>query len=130
MKTYFIDTNYLLRLFIGTSNPQFPTVYALFENAAEGKVRLVTSVIVFFEFYWVLSSFYKQNKPACVGFLYRMLKMDFLEIHEKDMVFTAVELFAKTSLELEDCFNIVFAKKLGKAEFATFDKKILKQWKR
>ncbi|MFA5770598.1 MAG: PIN domain-containing protein, partial [Patescibacteria group bacterium] len=62
MKSYFIDTNYFLRLLLRDDEKQFEEVYSVFQQAVNQKVKIYTSVIVFFEIYWVLSSFYKKNK--------------------------------------------------------------------
>lgn len=126
MKSYFVDANYILRLLLRDNKEQFDVVYKLFKDASLGEKKLFTSQIVFFEIYWVLVSFYKQNKNACADYLLNILKMNFLEIQEKEILFEAVSLFKESNLGLEDCFNISYLKKFPDAEFATFDKKLLK----
>ena len=55
----FIDTNYFLRFLLKDNEKQFIEVKKLFEKAILGEIDLYTSLIVIFEIYWVLSSFYK-----------------------------------------------------------------------
>ena len=126
MSTYFIDTNYFLRLFLKDNSHQFKKVYSLFQQAIEQKVILMTSTIVFFEIYWVLSSFYKKNKQKCSLFLQKLLAMEFVEIENKEILIQALKLFQKTALELEDCYNIAYYQNNSLDNFSTFDKKITK----
>jgi len=124
MKSYFIDTNYFLRLLLKDDKKQFDTVYSLFQRAVNQEIQIITSIIVFFEIYWVLSSFYKKNKLKIVEYLKKILKMDFLEIENFHVLQETLILFENHTLDLEDCYNIAYAKNLETDEFATFDKKI------
>lgn len=124
MKSYFIDTNYFLRLLLKDNKKQFEEVYSIFQQAVDHEVRMYTSVIVFFEIYWVLSSFYKKNKTKTINFLDKILGMDFLEIENRQILQETLFLFKTRNLDLEDCYNMAYAKNLGVDEFSTFDKKI------
>jgi predicted nucleic-acid-binding protein len=126
MKSYFIDTNYFLRLLLKDNKQQFRKVYELFQKAIGGEIKIFTSVVVFFEIYWVLSTFHKQNKQKNINYLEKILKMEFLEIENKEILIKALNLFKQFSLDLEDCYNIAFFKQFSLSNFATFDKKILK----
>lgn len=125
MKSYFVDTNYFLRLFIKDNGDQYDTVYDLFKQAIEGRVHLSTSVVVFFEIYWVLSSFYNDDKKQAIGILRKVLQMDFLSIENKALLRASLELFEITSIEPEDCYNVIYLKSTSLSNFATFDKKVL-----
>lgn len=124
MKSYFIDTNYFLRLLLKDNEKQFDEVYSIFQRAVNQEIKIITSTIVFFEIYWVLSSFYKKNKLKIVTYLKKILKMDFLEIENRHVLQKTLILFERHALDLEDCYNIAYTKNLGTDEFATFDKKI------
>lgn len=126
MKSYFIDTNYFLRLFIKESKKQYNNVYSLFKKAVENEVKLTTSVVVFFEVYWVLKSFYKKNKEKSSFYLEKILKMNFLEIESPEILLAAITLYKNFNLDLEDCYNIVYYKIKNIDEFASFDKKVLR----
>lgn len=123
--TYFVDTNYFLRLLIGEKTDQFQKVYALFVQALAGDVHLVTSCVVIFEIYWVLSSFYEKDKESCINALRKVLAMEFVDFPERNMLLEATQIFSETSLDLEDCYNIVFFRNTYQGTFATFDKKII-----
>lgn len=129
MKIYFIDTNYFLRLLLRDNETQFKQVYSLFQKAIAEKVNITTSVVVFFEIYWVLTSFYQKNKGLCTDYLDKILQMNFLEMENKELLSTALNLYTSSSLDLEDCYNLAYHLKNNLDKFASFDKKILKTLK-
>lgn len=77
MKSYFIDTNYFLRLLLKDDEKQFKEAYLIFQQAVNQEIKIFTSTIVFFEIYWVLSSFYKKDKLKIIKYLKKILKIDF-----------------------------------------------------
>jgi predicted nucleic-acid-binding protein len=124
MKAYFIDTNYFLRLLLKDDEKQFNKVYLTFQQAVNQEIKIFTSTIVFFEIYWVLSSFYKKNKLKIIKYLKKILRMDFLEIENRLTLQQTLVLFDQYNLDLEDCYNISYAKYNDADKFLTFDKKI------
>lgn len=126
MDRYFVDTNYFLRLLLKDNEKQFKEAYSLFQKAIHQEVKLFTSIIVFFEIYWVLLSFYKHNKQKCVYYLEKILKMRFIEIERREILEAALDLFKKDLPDLEDCYNIALASNLGILKFASFDKGLKK----
>lgn len=126
----FIDTNYFLRFLLKDINNQHLAAEALFLSASEGKATLITSTVVFFEIYWVLSSYYGKNKAEIVDVLKKILNLNFIELEEREVLFNALSLFKKTNLALEDCYNICYAKERGVKSFKTFDKKLIKAFNR
>lgn len=124
----FIDTNYFLRFLLKDINPQHLEAKNLFLSASEGKTALITSIIVFFEIYWVLSSYYERNKTEAANVLEKVLSLNFIELEEREMLFRSLSLFRKTNLDLEDCYNVCYAKSKGIRSFKTFDKKLDKEF--
>ena len=122
----FVDTNYFLRFLLADNKEQFEEVKSLFGQAAEGRVKLFTSIIVYFEIYWVLSSFYKQNKIDTLNTLEKILEMEFVFLEEHEILGDALKIFANSNLSLEDCYNLAFAKSRSAKVFKTFDKKLSK----
>lgn len=125
----FVDTNYFLRFFLKDIKKQYIDAEALFEKSALGKIQLFTSIIVFFEIDWVLSSFYKISKEKVIVILEKMLKMDFIFIEWRDLLNMAVEIYKRSNLDLEDSFNLVYAQANNASSFATFDQKLLGKYK-
>lgn len=130
MKTYFVDANYFLRLLLKEDEKQFNQVYFLFQKAIKNEVKLCTSVVVLFEIYWVLSSFYKKNKPQVCQHLEKILMMSYIEIEKRETFTYALSIYEKNPLDLEDCYNLAIGEIFNVDEFASFDKKLLKYLKK
>lgn len=124
----FIDTNYFLRFLLNDISEQHNLVEKLFVRASEGKESLLTSTIVFFEIYWVLSSYYEKEKLEIVDVLQKILKLTFIELQEREVLLSSLNLFNETSLDLEDCYNLYFAKLEKVSSFGTFDKELEKEF--
>lgn len=123
----FIDTNYFLRFFLGEPYDQHQEAKALFQKAARGEVELATSIVVFFEVYWVTSSFYRLEKEKIAAFLQNILRMEFIKLENRVILTEAAVLFEKTSFGLEDAYNLVYAHSLRAKDFLTFDAKLKKK---
>ena len=129
MKVYFVDTNYILRLLLRDNESQFQTVFQLFEQAVDGKVLLISSVIVFFELYLVLSSVYKKDKISIVTHLNQVLGFNTIQFENQQTLEAALVLFEQNTIDLEDCFIIASAKQ-KKSILATFDQKAMTVFKK
>ena len=92
--------------------------------AADDKVKLLTSLIVIFEIYWVLASVYERDKAAIVAVLSGVLDFEFLVLKERELLRHALTLYGATNLDLEDSYNLTFAQKSQATDFKTFDKKL------
>jgi len=125
----FVDTNYFLRLILRDSNTQHDQAKKLFQEGAEGTKELFTSLLVMFEIYWVLASFYQKNKNEIIKVLQNILQMDFIQFKQKDCLNRALRIYKNENLDLEDCYNLIFAKNNKAKNFKTFDKKLAKRFK-
>ncbi|MBF8249850.1 MAG: PilT protein [Candidatus Levybacteria bacterium] len=126
----FIDTNYFFRFLFKDIRDQYAEVESLFLSSSEGKASLITSTVVFFEFYWVLKSYYEKNKPEIVRVLSEVLNFNFIVLEERKILSDALSLFRQNNLDLEDCYNLFYAKfrKVKSGEFKTFDKKLEREF--
>ena len=122
----FIDTNYFLRFLIKEDDKLHQEALRVITDAAEGRAKTGTSVVVIFEIYWVLSSFYQMDKAHVAGLLIKLLQMEFVNIENRNILAQAIDLYQKTPLDLEDSYNLFYAKQNGYEKFMTFDK-ILKK---
>jgi len=122
----FVDTNYFLRFLLADVTSQYVKAKKLFKEAATGKVKLTSSIVVFFEIYWVLGSFYEKKKEELVKVLENLLEMQFVNWENKKLLIRSVEIYKKTDLDFEDSYNLMFVefKKLKKV--ASFDVKFCK----
>ena len=122
----FIDTNYFVRFLLKDVPTQHEAVLKLFKEGTKGSKKLFTSAVVIFETYWLFGSFYEKTKSEVCDILKKVLSLHFIEIDQRDIVAEALEMYQNSTLDLEDCYNIVFAKLKKMTQFATFDKKLLK----
>ena len=113
-----------LRFLIKDVSSQHEKAANLFLEASQGKKKLFTSTIVVFEIYWVFISFYRKSKKETVDILEKVLSLRFIKINEREIIEKALKLYININLELEDCYNLVYAKENKMKQFATFDKKI------
>jgi predicted nucleic acid-binding protein len=125
----FVDTNYFLRFLLNDVESQHKIAKKLFVDGLDRKIQLATSLIVYFEIYRVLVSFYKKDKKEISKALRNILKLSFIKIPDREILFESLKVFDSTNFDLEDCFNIAYAKEYGAKEFMTFDQKLAKQFK-
>lgn len=123
----FVDTNFFLRFLLKDVSSQFLIARELFLRASRKEVKLTTTLLVFFEIVWVLRQSYSKNKIALINVLEKILKLN-IEIKEKKLLFQALNMFKKSTLTLEDCYNLAFSQQEVIEEFKTFDKKLLKSF--
>lgn len=125
----FVDTNYFLRFLLKDIEKQHLKAKELFLKGAEGQLKLFTSLVVIFEIYWVLTSFYQKKKEKVVKVLEEIFDLEFVEIENKEILKKALKLYKKTNLDLEDCYNLALAKKKRIKEFKTFDERLRRQFR-
>lgn len=124
----FIDTNYFLRFLLHDIESEHLVAKTLFEKGAKGEAELFTSLIVFFEIYWVLLSFYKKEKLELLKTLKDILKLNFIEFAERPLLEQSLNLLESFNFDLEDVYNVVYAHKNKAQEFASFDEKLKKKF--
>ncbi|MBI5452040.1 PIN domain-containing protein [Candidatus Gottesmanbacteria bacterium] len=126
----FVDTNYFLRFLLRDIKQQAKKAAELFERGALGKIQLFTSTIVFFEVYWVLSSSYAKKKSQVIPLLIDILSMDYIQFENGRLLAETLHIFEKSTLSLVDSFNLVYSQANNASSFATFDKKLSKEYKK
>jgi len=120
----FIDTNFFLRFFLKDIKAQYLKAKYVFIKGAKKEEELVTSTIVIFEVFWVLSSFYHYSREEVSKIIKDILKMTFIQINERFLLLEALDIFDKTNLSLGDSYDIAFSRALGIKVFKTFDIKL------
>lgn len=125
----YVDANYFIRLILKDIPEQYDQVYKLITSGAQGKTRLLTSTIAFFEVYWVLSSYYRISKPELAIALSTILQMNFVDLSEREILNQSLAVFGQSNLGLEDCYHLCYAKEFNSNSLATFDKKLKAKFK-
>lgn len=124
----FVDTNVFLRFLLEDNDRQSKEARLLFEQALEGKAIVFTSLIVYFEIYWLFISLFKKSREEVCTIFKNLLEMRFLIFAEHGIFETAIDIYQKTNLDLEDSYNLAYAKSNKAIEFKTFDKILLKKF--
>ena len=124
----FVDTNYFLRFLLKDVEKQHQEAKQLFLKGAEGQLKLFTSLIVIFEIYWVLNSFYQKKKEKVIAVLEKIFNLEFIKIERKKLLKKALKIYKKTNLDLEDCYSLSLAREMKIKEFKTFDTRLRREW--
>lgn len=124
----FVDTNYFIRFILKDEDSQYQIARTLFSSGAKEKTLLFTSTVVIFEIYWVLGHFYELPKRELVEVLAKIVAMPFLHLEERDYLSESIKIYSDTGLDLEDSYNLVYAKDHEAKKIATFDKKLQKHF--
>lgn len=123
----FVDTNYFIRFLLHDNENQYQESKQLFLDAADGKIDLTSSTVVFFEVVWVLRSVYGKDRTSLAKTLSQLLQLN-IGFEEKNILSKSIELFSENNLSLEDNYNLTFAKSKSIKEFKTFDLQLKKQF--
>ncbi len=126
----FVDTNYFLRYLVDDNSLQHSVATKFFETYSKMKKSLVTSALVFFEVFWVLTRYYQKPKLETIEIMQRLLsKMAFIKFDAKEILIKSLDRAAKGVISLEDCFNLEWAIAKDIKNLASFDKKLIREWK-
>lgn len=120
----FVDTNVFLRFLLADVETQQKEAKRLFAEAATGKIKLFTSIVVVFELYWVLTSFYEKQRDEAGRVLADVFAMSFIRFEQGDILRKAVGIYRTTNFDLEDAYNLAYARTEKADEFKTFDRKL------
>jgi len=126
MKKFFVDTNFFLRFLLKDIQNQHIQAKKLLLEGAEEKIELFTSLIVIFELYWVLTSFYQKNKKKVAKIILNILKLKFIDLEEREILIHALKIYSNSNLDFEDSYNLVYALTKKADKLATFDKRLEK----
>lgn len=125
MKSYCLDTNYILRFLLKDNSKQADTVEDLLIQASEKRVFCHVSLIVQMELIYVLHSFYQEEKKELIHILHNVYELLFVDFEKKALMIKALALYEKSSISIQDAYLITLSLE-QKMEFASFDKKALR----
>ena len=123
MKTWFIDSNVLLRFFTADDASQNKKARDLLQSAADGKVRLVCGPPVLFDVAWTLRSAYRVPPDRVLAALQALFALPGLELTDAAIVGEALTASALTGVEFADAYIAVSARASACDGVATFDAK-------
>ncbi|MBI5190999.1 MAG: type II toxin-antitoxin system VapC family toxin [Nitrospirae bacterium] len=123
----FVDTNVFVRYLTCDDEARAESVRKLLMKARDGKVRLVTNVMVMAELAWVLKSYYSQTDEVIAGLLTAVLDTEGLSVEDEDTVRDAVRLYALHGIDFVDAYIAAYMEGKGIKGLYSFDKKHMKR---
>lgn len=122
-KTQFVDTNIFLRYL--TQDPQrYKACLALFKQAEQNEVHLITSEAIIAEIVFVLSSpkHYNRSRQEIQLALSRLLLLSGLKVPNRNLYLRALAFYAKYALDFEDCLTIACMEQSEIAQLYSYDR--------
>lgn len=104
MKTWFVDSNVLLRFFTADDASQNERATALLKSAAEGEVRLVCGPPVLFEVAWTLRAVYRVPREHVLSALNMLFALPGLEFTDASIVGPALTSASLTGVDFADAY--------------------------
>lgn len=123
MKEEIIDTNVLVRFFVGDNKLQQKQAGSWFSQAQKGKRKLVIKSLVVAETCFVLESFYKKKRDEIADVFEVFLAQSWLIVEERD-VLLSLWVWYKDGLHFVDSYLLSWVKK-NNSSVVSFDKKLI-----
>ncbi len=99
----FIDTNIFLRAIVKEDEQTFNDCLSFLKTVSNGRIKAITSTLVFMEINFVLLSFYKFPKEKVQQILESILDLPHLKIVDVFDMREAIETYKKTKVKFIDC---------------------------
>ena len=125
MTTCFIDTNLFIRYLTNDDPKKADRVDRLLEQAANGKVNLMTAEMVLTEVVWVLESYYNLEKARIAEMLKTILSTPGLEVLNGRIVENALPYYSLQDIDFLDAYIVALMQKHKITGIYSFDKKHL-----
>ena len=125
MRSYFVDTNIFIRYLTNDDPVKADRVEKLLNEAAAGKVRLVTAEMVLAEVVWVLESFYGLKNVEIGSMVKAILATPGLEVLNSALVEKATEYYLAHNIDFVDGYITAVMDKHKISAIYSYDKKHL-----
>jgi uncharacterized protein len=123
MKSCFVDTNLFIRYLTNDDPKKADRVERLLNDAAAGKLRLVTAEMVLAETVWVLESCYGLKSGEVAPLVRAILATPGLDVTNAPLVTRALEHYEHRNIDFIDGYIAAVMEKQGITEIYSFDKK-------
>lgn len=119
----FVDTNVFLRFLTGDDPAKAEAVRQLFQRAADGEIRLTTSLLVVAEIVWTLESFYGLDKAAVAEKVEAIVAAPYVACPQADRVLQALDFYVDKNVDFIDAYHAFLLREDGPRCIATYDEK-------
>ncbi len=123
MNICFVDTNLFIRYLTNDDPVKADRVEKLLDEAANGRIRLVTAEMVIAEVVWVLESGYSLRNADIAPLVRGILATPGLEVFNSALVARAVELYSSANIDFIDGYIAAVMEHKGITELFSFDRK-------
>lgn len=123
MKEFFIDTNLFIRYLTNDDEDKASRVEGLLEEAAAGRVRLITAEMVMAETVWVLESVYRLKAAEIAPLIRAILATPGLEVINASLVEAALVHYETRNVDFIDGYIAALMEKRGLTGLYSYDKK-------
>lgn len=121
-----LDTNILVRFFIGDNVAQANKVYKIFKKAERENAELYVSTLVIVELIWVLEAVYKFERTEVLQTLTDLTSMPIFKFENISAIQSCISDAKTTTFDLSDLLIVYCAKVAGVQPMLTFDKQAAK----
>jgi len=118
-----LDTNVILRLLRADEPAHHAQARRLFEQAGEGKLRLVIPALVVAEVVFVLQGFYKLSRLEIAQLIRDLATTPGVVLPDMGVIMLAAELFGRHGIDFADAYLAALARESKTATLATFNKR-------
>ncbi|WP_435548308.1 PIN domain-containing protein [Desulfobacterium sp. N47] len=125
MKTYFVDTNLFIRYLTNDDPEKADRVEKLLNEAAAGKIKLVSAEMVMAEVVWVLESYYGLKNLEIGKMIKAILATPGLEVINGPLVERALEYYLSYDIDFIDGYIAAVMSRKNIKEIFSYDKKHL-----
>lgn len=130
MKNCFMDTNLFIRYLTNDDPAKADKVENLLDEAARGKLKLITTEMVMAEIVWVLESAYALKNSDIAPLVRGILATPGLEVINAPLVTRAVELYESANIDFIDGYIAAIMEQRGITELYSFDRKHISRIKK
>jgi predicted nucleic acid-binding protein len=124
--SFFVDANIFLRYLAGDDPTKAERCLALFRSAEQGDVNLFTNAVIVAEVIYVFSSrsVYQRSGAEVADGLRPLLEIPGLRIDHKQSVLHALDRYATSNLDFEDCLAVEYSIREGLEGIYSYDRKL------
>lgn len=115
-----VDTNVLLRAFVGDGDPHEPVAIDFFRGLSKARPAFIAQATLV-EFYWMMRRGYRRPKAECLNIINRLVMSPAIEFDDGEGVVRAL-LLAEGGADFPDALIHTTFEQFQCAEAATFDR--------
>lgn len=114
----FIDTNIFVEISSRTGEKTIKSA----ELFKKSNLSLITTDVVIYELEWILRSYYKVSKTEITDYFKKILSIPNLEITNRNIVETALDIFISKSVDWVDAMSASYCQQQSITKIYTYDK--------